>query len=467
MLRRAKPHHLAMRLSVLSASACCAIAALLGCVANGPAPIAAAQSASASNGDWLTYQHDASRSGVADGSFSNAANANVVWESSQLDGQVYAQPLVTGGRVFVATENNTVYALDASNGNQVWSQHFGDPVPRSMLPCGNIDPTGITSTPVIDAPSGTLYAVDYLQQPQPHHELVALDINSGTVKFNQAIDPTAGGVVAHQQRAALALANGTVYVPFGGLFGDCGDYHGWVIGAAPSDGSQKAIYQVPTHREGAIWAAPALTTNGDLYVATGNGDSNDQFDMANAVVHLSPDLQQLDYYAPSDWASLSQRDADVGSTGPTLLDNNEILQVGKRGDGYLLQADHLGQIGGELFQASVCSGAYGQAAHSAGMAYMPCRDGLAAVQIQGQSFDVAWHGPRFNAGSPTITDSAIWTMDDSTATLYALNPQDGSPIWKAPTQPVSNPPHFLTPAAEGGRLYYSRGTTIVAVNAGP
>src|SRR3954452_5120697 len=97
---------------------------------------------------------------------------------------------------------------------------------------------------------------------------------------------------------------------------------------------------------------------------------------------------------------------------------------------------------------------------------MPCRDGLAAVQTQAQSFTAAWHGTQFNAGSPTITDSAIWTMDDSTATLYALNPQDGSTIWKAPTPPVSNPQHFLTPAAADGHLYYSHGLTIVAANAG-
>lgn len=450
----------------ISGVAACVLAALLGFCPSFPAPTAAAQSSSASSGDWLTYQHDMSRSGVADGSFPNAANASMLWETTQLDGEVYAQPLITGGRVFVATENNTLYALDARTGTPVWTQHFGDPVPRNMLPCGNIDPTGITSTPVIDPSSGTLYAVDYLVQPQPHHEIVAVDIATGDVKFDQPIDPTAGSVTAHQQRAALALANGTVYVPFGGLLGDCGDYHGWLIGASAIDGTLQASYQVPTHREGAIWAAPAVTANGDIYVSTGNGDSTDQFDMANAVVHLSSDLQQVDYYAPSDWESLSSRDADVGSTGPTMLDNNEVLQVGKRGDGYLLQADHLGQIGGELFQGSVCSGAYGEAAHSGSAVYMPCRDGLAAVQIGSQSFNVAWHGPQFNAGSPTITDSAIWTMDDSTATLYALDPQDGSQIWKAPTQPVSNPPHFLTPAAAGGRLYYSRGTTIVAVDAG-
>lgn len=425
----------------------------------------AAQQAAGPGGAWLTYQHDAQRSGVADGTFPDPGSVGVLWESAQLDGQVYAQPLVAGGRVFIATQNNTVYALDAASGAPVWSQHLGDPVPRSLLPCGNIDPTGITSTPVIDPSTGVLYALAYLSQPQPHHELVAFDVASGTLQFQQPLDPPVGSVLAHQQRAALALANGTVYVPFGGLFGDCGDYHGWVIGASATDGSPRGVYQVPTHREGAIWAAPAVSTSGDVFVATGNGDSLNEFDMANAVVRLSPDLQQLDFYAPADWVQLSQRDADVGSTGPTLLDNNLILQVGKRGQGYLLSADHLGQIGGELFQDAICSGAYGEAAHASGMAYVPCRDGLAAVQVQAQSFGVAWHGPRFNAGSPVITNTAIWALDDSTATLYALNPQDGSTLWKAPTQPVSNPPHFLTPAAADGRLYYSRGTTIVAVGA--
>jgi outer membrane protein assembly factor BamB len=283
------------------------------------------------------------------------------------------------------------------------------------------------------------------------------------VQFNQPLDPPGGSITAHQQRAALALANGNVYVPFGGLFGDCGDYHGWLIAASPSDGSVRSVYQVPTHREGAIWAAPAVSSSGDVYVATGNGDSTDEFDMANAIVRLSPDLQQVDYYAPSDWAQLSRADADVGSTGPTLLDNNLIVQVGKRGQGYLVQADHLGQLGGELFQDTLCSGAYGEAAHTGSVAYMPCRDGLAAIQVQPSSFSVAWHGPRFNAGAPVITDTAIWTLDDGSVTLYALNPQDGSTLWQAPTAPVSNPPHFLTPAAADGRLYYSRGTTIVAV----
>src|SRR5205085_10914205 len=100
--------------------------------------------------------------------------------------------------------------------------------------------------------------------------------------------------------------------------------------------------------------------------------------------------------------------------------------------------------------------------------YMPCRDGLAAVQVDssGQSFSVAWHGPRFNAGPPVVTDSAVWTIDTGSVVLYGLSRQDGSVLFQSPTAPVSNPPHFLTPAASGGRLFHSRGRSIVAFGSG-
>src|SRR5436309_4854068 len=105
--------------------------------------------------DWTTYQHDLQRSGVGSGP-SDPANTRQLWETDQLDGQIYAQPVIVGDHVFVATENNTVYALDAASGSTLWSQHLGDGVPRSTLPCGNIDPTGITGTPAVDASTGLL-----------------------------------------------------------------------------------------------------------------------------------------------------------------------------------------------------------------------------------------------------------------------------------------------------------------------
>ncbi|HEX9124668.1 MAG TPA: PQQ-binding-like beta-propeller repeat protein, partial [Actinomycetota bacterium] len=112
--------------------------------------------------DWLTYHRDPARSGV-DPSSPPLGRPRLAWTSAQLDGDVYAQPLVFGDRVFVATEHDSVYALDAGTGTVIWRTNLGDPVPQAFLPCGNIDPTGITGTPAIDPASGLLYAVAFVQ----------------------------------------------------------------------------------------------------------------------------------------------------------------------------------------------------------------------------------------------------------------------------------------------------------------
>jgi outer membrane protein assembly factor BamB len=429
-----------------------------------PVPSPSRAAAASFDPDWLTYQHDLARSGSTPGAY-GAPTMKQLWQSDQLDGLVYAQVLAHANRVIAVTQNDTVYALDTATGKPVWTQHLGEPVPRSSLPCGNVDPTGLLSTPVIDAANGILYVVDYLNQP-PRHELVVLDLNTGNVRTHNPIDPPGANPLPLQQRAALALDKGNVYISFGGLLGDCGDYHGWVMSAGAPDGHQRAAYQVETNREGAIWAAPALDAAGDLYVATGNGNSTTDFDQSNSVLRLSSDLKLLDFFAPSNWADLSRRDADLGSAGPVLLDNGEILQVGKSGVGYLLNASGLGEIGGELYQAPICSGgAYGGAAHVGGIVYVACRDGLVAVQAQEARFSVLWHGPQFSAGAPTITDDAVWTLDDGTTSLYALSPQDGMVLFREQAGQATNPPHFLTPSAAGGRIFHSRGNVIVAFGA--
>jgi streptogramin lyase len=181
------------------------------------------------------------------------------------------------------------------------------------------------------------------------------------------------------------------------------------------------------------------------------------------VVRLSSDLQMQDWFATADWAELSRRDADLGSIAPTLLeDQGLVFQSGKTGVGYLLKADHLGNIGGEVFQAPVCNGAYGGTAHATDMVYVSCRNGLVAVRVSNQQFEVAWRGPSFNAGAPAITDAAIWTLDTGSARLYALDPASGQTIFQAPSGGSGGLPHFLAPAAAGGRVFHSRGRSIVA-----
>src|SRR4051812_26968237 len=134
-----------------------AVAALTTAVAATAATAAAPRVSAAVDGDWTTYHHDNARSGVAAGLAPLGALSRA-WTAT-LDGAVYGQPLAVGDRIFAATENDTVYALDASTGAVLWSTHVGTPVPRSSLPCGNIDPLGITSTMVYDPATGLLFAL--------------------------------------------------------------------------------------------------------------------------------------------------------------------------------------------------------------------------------------------------------------------------------------------------------------------
>ena len=130
-----------------------------------PAPSAPASSAPAPTGaqaDWLTYDRTADRSGL---SVTTPApgQPRKAWTAT-VDGAVYAQPLVAGSTVIIATENDTVYALNAATGAVRWSRHLAAPVP-SGLPCGNVDPSGITGTPVADTSSGRLWVVTFTAQP--------------------------------------------------------------------------------------------------------------------------------------------------------------------------------------------------------------------------------------------------------------------------------------------------------------
>ena len=122
-------------------------------------------------GRWTTYQGDPARSGVAAGP--SLADVRHAWTSAKLDGTIYPEPLAIGARVITATENDTVYALDAATGAVVWSRHVGMPVDSATLPCGNIVPTsGITATPVVDPATGVLYVAAFLSPAR--HELFAL-----------------------------------------------------------------------------------------------------------------------------------------------------------------------------------------------------------------------------------------------------------------------------------------------------
>jgi outer membrane protein assembly factor BamB len=410
-------------------------------------------------GCWLTYHLDSSRSGA---DFLEPALLPPVhqWTSPVLDEFVYAEPLALGNRIYVATENNTLYALDLDDGHVVWQTHVGPPVPRSSLPCGNIDPLGITGTPVVALDRGLIYAVAELNTPTIHHQLVGFDLRSGAIVVSRSADPAGMVPIAQQQRAALALSKGRVYVSYGGLNGDCGAYHGWVVGAS-TDGSGPLLdYQVPTTREGGIWApsGPMVDRKGNLFVATGNGESVDVFDHGNAVVKLSPELQELDFFAPVEWAEWNRLDLDLGSTGPVLLPSGLVFQIGKQHIAYLLDANHLGGIGGEVASLDVGCAAFGGDAVAGNLVYVPCSSGIRAVRIApDRSMSIAWQGPAGSAGSPIVAGGAVWVVDYDGGLLYALDPVTGA---QRRRMDVGHARHFTSPTTAGGHVIVATDRTV-------
>src|SRR5580693_4630289 len=163
--------------------------------------------------DWTTYHRDAARTGAAPASPA-AGPLSIAWRR-RLDGAVYGQPLVVGDLVIAATEGDTVYGLNRATGRVRWHVHLGTPVPLSALPCGDIDPLGITGTPVYDPATRTVYAV--AETTGFHHVLAGIAVPGGKLVFSRNVPTPDGQPRYDQQRSALALDQGRIYVSFGGL----------------------------------------------------------------------------------------------------------------------------------------------------------------------------------------------------------------------------------------------------------
>jgi outer membrane protein assembly factor BamB len=405
--------------------------------------------------NWPTYHANLARTGV-DTTSPAVAGFHRTW-SRQFDGQVYAEPLAVGSRVYVATENNTVYALNARNGHVAWKRHLGTPVQGSTLPCGNIEPvTGITGTPAISGDS--IYVVAFLSGYR--HVLFGLRLHRGKVRLKRNVDAPGSDPRVHQERSALSVSRGRVYVEFGGLTGDCGDYKGRVVSVKARGKARKRVFTVGVHREGGIWApsGAAVDGAGNLFVVTGNGDATSGFDFGNSVIRLSPKLEQTDFYRASNSPQLNQTDTDLGSVGPTLLGGGRMFVIGKEGLGLVLSTTHLGGTGGQLFSQQVCSGgAYGGLAYLAPLVYVPCTDGLYALRIEGNSFSTDWKQGS-SAGPPIVAGGLVWTID-SGGTLHGYAADSGAPVASVELGSVT---HFATPAAGGGRLFAPADTQVVA-----
>jgi outer membrane protein assembly factor BamB len=405
------------------------------------------------------YHADARRSGSVTG-LPAAGRLAIGW-SRRLNGAVYGQPLVIGNTVIAATEHDTVYGLGLASGRVRWATHVASPLPLGSQPCGNIDPLGITSTPVLYR--GLVYAV--AQDGRSKHVLVGLDPASGRVRYRRLVPSPDGRPFYDQQRAALAAGNGLIYVAFGGHFGDCGPYVGSVVGVPAAGGGAKPVvsYKVPTSHEAGIWApgGPAIDASGTVYVGVGNGATSPPYDDSDSVTALSPRLHRTDVFAPASWVADNQADLDLGSMTPALTGAGQVLTVGKRGIGYLLNAHRLGGVGGQIAKLSICP-AFGGAAVRGDTVIVPCESGgPAAVATRGSRLRVAWRGPSSADGSPVIGGGAVWVTDTASGVLYELSPGTGGVRHRI--RLGSELPHFASPSLSGRLVLVGTLHGVVAV----
>jgi hypothetical protein len=278
--------------------------------------------------------------------------------------------------VFVATEHDSVYAFDADSSPcvQLWHRNFLSSGVTTVPPAdtgetGDLVPEiGITSTPVIDLLTNTIYVVAKTKEtvgsgcssgnPCYVHRLHALDLTTGAEKFGGPVVLSAPNFVPlfHLQRPALLLNNGTVYIGFGS-HGDFNTWQGWLMAYNATTLAQQWVWHStdPTsgNNEGAIWGSgngPALDASGNIYVETGNGVFDGINNFSDSVVKLSPAGARLDFFTPFDQAVMQQNDIDLGSSGPIILPDavgsaanpHVMIITGKVGVVYLLDQTNLG-----------------------------------------------------------------------------------------------------------------------------
>jgi hypothetical protein len=435
-----------------------AAAIATGTLPRGPVAVARADEITASQinlrDDWDPNEPGLSPSVLTSGTFGQLFSASV-------NGQVYAQPVIAGSTVIVATENDYVYGLNRISGAVKWSDSLGPPLPASAQNCTNLTPNnGITGTPVYDPSTGTVYLVatenDGPSVSQPDIYMYAIDAKTGEVKWRVPIhgapvnDPTRPfNPLTERQRPGLLLLDGSVYAAFGS-YCDYSLYTGYVAGVNIS--TRAVILWTDeaglTDEQGGIWqSGGGLMTDGTgrLFVSTGNGVSPaagpgraPPAELGDSVVRLNigsdGTLSAADFFSPSDAPTLDANDEDYGSGGPVGLPFGAssypdlLVQAGKDGRIFLLNRDNLGGRehgpGGTDADVSVTGPFGGQFGH-------PAVFGDTTTVGTGHSDDLVYYVGRDDylrylkfelnsSGTPVLADVA----DSSTTFGYT----SGSPV---------------------------------------
>jgi outer membrane protein assembly factor BamB len=454
----------------------------------------------------------------------NAASFGKVFSAS-VDGYVYAQPLYVSGVsipghsqhdvVYVATENNWVYALDAASGEVLFSKSLGLTDPNESRPCGDMGPhIGVTGTPVIDPRTKTLYvAARSWEDGKNNFRLHALDISTGTERSRSPVVIAAalpgsgagsqGGVVSFEptlqlQRPGLALANGQVYIAFGSVC-DHGAYHGWLFSYdAVTFGQTGVLLTTPGAHHGGIWqagAAPAVDPEGNVYVITGDGDFDADMggtDFGDSFLRLrltsTKRFAVVDYFTPYNENDLDVENVDLGGSGPILIPDQVnqhshlLLGSGKNGAVYLLDRDRLGHFQGSSNSQIVqyipdavpglvhTTPAYWQNQNGQWVFIGSVKGSLEAFALKDGRIN-----PRPSSKTSTIfsypgampvisskgnENGIVWALDDTPGVLHAYDATDLSrELYNAGQaggdRDRSEPGvHFYTPLVANGRVYF-------------
>jgi hypothetical protein len=442
--------------------------------------------------DFSVYQarKDNARSGVyIEPTFTKNAAATMHRTNvmGMLSTRVVAQPLYVengpgGAPMFlIATEENHLTALQATDGTPIWDvgpDVIGQPATGANLCGGPSGALGITGTPFIDMSSGQgVVYFDAMTTPDMNvsykHLVYAVDLSSHMPLPGWPVDvesyvPGFDSSVQNQ-RGALQLVNGTLYVPYGALLGDCGTFYGWVVAIPTANPTDKNAWRTwrPTTKGGGIWGPGGLPTDGtSVFATTGNTYDASTWSGGEAVIRLSAggtfSGDAADYYTPNNWKNLDDNDLDLGGSNSVLFDMpttpfpHLVAQPGKDGYLYILNRDNLGGMGAELVKLALGGTSIGApAVYTTNLGtYIAMRTGanplycgdtstgnLVTVKIEGGSppkLSFAWCSmPGGIVGSPMVTttdgksDAIVWVATD---TLFGYDGDNGRQL-------VPTPPH--------------------------
>ncbi len=494
--------------------------------------------------DVVTHHYDAMRSGanthetILTTSNVNSTTFGKVAEftiDGEIDGQIlYLSQVPIPGKgnkniLYFATENDSVYALDAdtisgSSATVLWKTTAHPSGETTLSPsdagCGNINPVGIMSTPVIDRSRNAIYVVSGSKDSggNVHHWLYALDLTTGSSLFGgptliAATYPGTGGNASggtvsfkdnvQQQRAALLESGGKIYTAWSGYGGDCGNYSAWIIAFSAATLAQMgAIDLVPNSSKAGIWqggGGPAADANGNIYFATGNatggntpGVSNDYGDTFVKLAGGTP-LTVADYFAPHIAIQDDQGDEDLGSAAPLLLpdmvDGTGVTRhlaviAGKDGAIYVTSRDNMGQynaMADDIYQEfasdgheNFCSPVFFNNTVFIGPSGLPLRAftvssaKLSASPTSQTAASFGSNGVVPSVSANSTTSGIVWAVDHDTGELFAYDATNLANLLYTSNQAAGGRDHFsaigghfITPMVVNGKVYVGTGRTVV------